>query len=190
MSIRQSRQLDIGSSAPPNDVLRDRQEADSSHALRRQKSINRGDRNFDRSPVASRPELGPGQDLRSALAAPAPRTSASWCRRRRGSSSRCGRPVWRSTTRWRASPHDDRASKGPLSRRRWRSKPMSSSQRIGEEMGSKCHLLVDARGVQLSTIARTAGLSDGKRIGQDLSAIVDKRRRTPTRRRRHKSASR
>ena len=44
---------------------------------------------------------------------------------------------------------------------------------------------MDGRGVPLSIIVTAANVNDGKRIGEVLSAIVVKRRRTPTRRSKH-----
>lgn len=44
---------------------------------------------------------------------------------------------------------------------------------------------MDGRGVPLSIIVTAANVNDGKRIDEVLSAIVVKRRRTPTRRSKH-----
>ena len=44
---------------------------------------------------------------------------------------------------------------------------------------------MDGRGVPLSIVVTAANVNDGKRINEVLSAIVVKRRRTPTRRSKH-----
>ncbi len=87
---------------------------------------------------------------------------------RPASSRRCGKPGWPSTTRWKASLGDGRASTGRCSRRRWRKKLSGPTRRIGGKKGSKRHLLVDGRGVPLSLIVTAANVNDGKRLDEVL----------------------
>ena len=89
-----------------------------------------------------------------------------------------GRPGLPSTTRWRASPGDGRASTGPCSRRPWRKKPSGPTRRIGEKKGSKRHLLVDGRGVPLSIVVTGANEHDVTPVDQVLQAIMVKRKPT------------
>ncbi len=109
-------------------------------------------------------------------------TSGSPSGRRRASSKRCGRPAWPSTTRWKGSPGDGRASMEQCSRHRWHKNLSGPTRRIGEKNGSKRHLLVDGRSVPLSIVVTAANVNDSKRLEQVLKAIAV-RRPMPTERR-------
>src|SRR5439155_26395602 len=91
---------------------------------------------------------------------------------RPGSSSRCGKRGWPSTTIWRASPGDGRASTGHYLRHRWRKSRSGPTPPTGGKNGSKRMLLVDARGVPLSIIVTAANHHDVTQLAATLDAIV------------------
>ncbi|HEY5806581.1 MAG TPA: IS5 family transposase [Povalibacter sp.] len=122
---------------------------------------------------------------RSDSAAPARCTSASWSGRRQACSRRCGGPAWPSTTRWKASPGDGKASTRPCSRRRWRKRRSDPTRPIGGKKGSKRHLLVDGRGVPLSLVVTGANKHDVTQLDAVLQAIMVKRKTPSIRRSKH-----
>ena len=122
---------------------------------------------------------------RSDSAAQARSTSASWSGRPLGCLNRSGKPGLPSTTRWKASPGDGKASTRPCSRRRWRKRPWDPTRRIGEKKGSKRHLLVDGRGVPLSLVVTGANRHDVTQLDEVLRAIMVKRKTPSLRRSKH-----
>ena len=92
-------------------------------------------------------------------------------------SKSCGKPDSLSTTRWRESPSDGRASTAPYSRRHWRKSPLVPTRRTEKKRGAtdvgytglRALEIIESHGNSPHVVGRRREANAKKRAGQSHS---------------------